>query len=135
MPSELASFAIAVPNSRGREYTIGDLAREFGVSLRTLRFYEDRGMLTPRREGATRYYTARDRDRLSVILKGKALGFTLSEIQQIVSRETPGGVGVSLDVPSDAIEQQIAHLERQLEETLTALAELRAMRQRPREAA
>src|ERR687889_2826467 len=68
-------------------YTIGDLAREFGVTLRTLRFYEDRGLLSPRRDGTARIYDARDRERLSVILKGKQLGFTLTEIRAMLAEE------------------------------------------------
>ena len=62
-----------------RSYTIGDLAREFGVSLRTLRFYEDRGLLKPQRAGASRLYDGAQRARLELILKGKQLGFTLAE--------------------------------------------------------
>jgi DNA-binding transcriptional MerR regulator len=72
---------------RMRTYTIGDLAREFGVTLRTLRFYEDRGLLSPRREGLARIYDAQDRSRLAVILKGKRLGFTLTEIRAMVAEE------------------------------------------------
>ena len=75
---------------RPKTYTIGDLAREFGVTLRTLRFYEDRGLLSPRREGTARIYDARDRSRLSVILKGKQLGFTLTEIRAMVAEERAG---------------------------------------------
>ena len=71
-------------------YTIGDLAREFGVTLRTLRFYEDRGLLSPRRDGTARIYDARDRERLSVILKGKQLGFTLTEIRAMVAEQNSG---------------------------------------------
>ena len=70
-------------------YTIGDLAREFGVTLRTLRFYEDRGLLSPRRDGTARIYDPRDRERLSVILKGKQLGFTLTETAPWWPRSAP----------------------------------------------
>jgi DNA-binding transcriptional MerR regulator len=66
--------------------TIGDIARDFDVTLRTLRFYEARGLLTPRREGMNRYYSAQDRARLELILKGKRLGFTLSEIRAMVAQ-------------------------------------------------
>ena len=76
------------------EYLISDLSREFDVTLRALRFYEDRGLLSPRRIGTMRIYSAQDRARLSVILKGKQLGFTLAD--------TGSGVGVSvLDVSSN----------------------------------
>ena len=65
--------------------TIGDIARMYNVSLRTLRFYEDKGLLQPRRQGTARFYSARDRIRLELILKGKRLGFTLAEIFQLIA--------------------------------------------------
>lgn len=72
--------------------TIREMARDFGVSIRALRFYEDRGLLHPRREGTARRYSARDRLYLKMILKGKQLGFTLSEIRDILaSREAAAG--------------------------------------------
>jgi DNA-binding transcriptional MerR regulator len=110
-------------------YTIGDLAREFGVTLRTLRFYEDRGLLSPRRDGTARIYDARDRDRLSVILKGKQLGFTLTEIRAMVAEERSGnGPALNLKLSLDQIEDQIRHLEQQKVEIEQALAELHARR-------
>jgi DNA-binding transcriptional MerR regulator len=110
-------------------YTIGDLAREFGVTLRTLRFYEDRGLLAPRRDGTARIYDPRDRERLSVILKGKQLGFTLTEIRAMVAEERPGGVpGMNLKLSLDQIEDQIQHLEQQKKEIEAALAELQSRR-------
>ena len=63
-------------------YTIAELAEAFGISHRTLRFYEDKGMLRPRRVGNKRLYTNRDRRRLRIILDGKQVGLTLREIQQ-----------------------------------------------------
>ena len=65
-------------------YTIGDLSREFGVTLRTLRFYEDKGLLNPRRQGTTRLYDKRDRARLKLVLLGKRIGFSLVEIKEIL---------------------------------------------------
>ena len=110
-------------------YSIGDLAREFGVTLRTLRFYEDRGLLSPRRDGTARIYDARDRERLSVILKGKQLGFTLTEIRALVAEERSGnGAGMNLNLSLDQIEDQIRHLEQQKIEIEQALAELQARR-------
>ena len=72
------------------ELTISQMSRVFGVSLRTLRFYEDRGLIKPRREGNARYYRASDRIRMEMILKGKKLGFTLTEIQDLI-----GGKGTT----------------------------------------
>src|SRR6478735_5344772 len=110
-------------------YTIGDLAREFGVTLRTLRFYEDRGLLSPRRDGTARIYDPRDRERLSVILKGKQLGFTLTEIRAMVAEErSGGGAAMNLQLSLDQIEDQIQHLEQQKKEIEAALAELQARR-------
>ncbi|MCB8822749.1 MerR family transcriptional regulator [Microvirga rosea] len=112
-------------------YTIGDLAREFGVTLRTLRFYEDRGLLSPRRDGTARIYDARDRDRLSVILKGKQLGFTLTEIRAMLAEERGGsGIAANLNLSLAQIEDQITHLEQQRTEIDEALVELRACRAR-----
>jgi DNA-binding transcriptional MerR regulator len=110
-------------------YTIGDLAREFGVTLRTLRFYEDRGLLSPRRDGTARIYDARDRERLSVILKGKQLGFTLTEIRAMLAEERSGsGPATNLKLSLDQIEDQIRHLEQQKVEIEEALAELKSRR-------
>src|SRR4051794_17199599 len=89
-------------------YTIGDLAREFSVTLRTLRFYEDRGLLSPRRDGTARIYDARDRERLSVILKGKQLGFTLTEIRAMLAEERSAkGQAMNLKLSLDQVEDQI----------------------------
>ena len=74
-------------------YTIGDLAREFDVTLRALRFYEDKGLLSPRREGLARLYSAADRVRLQLILKGKRLGFTLAEISEMVEAHERNDAG------------------------------------------
>ena len=65
-------------------YRIGDLAREFNVTLRTLRFYEDRGLLSPERSRSTRLYSNKDRARLKIILLAKRVGFSLIEIQEIL---------------------------------------------------
>jgi DNA-binding transcriptional MerR regulator len=117
-------------DERGRTYTIGDLAREFGVSLRTLRFYEDRGLLSPLRSGSTRIYDARQRARLELILKGKQLGFTLTEIRALLEREERGEGIPKLRLSVKQIDGQLVHLERQKAEIEGAIAELRAQRQK-----
>ena len=112
-----------------KTYTIGDLAREFGVTLRTLRFYEDRGLLSPRRDGTARIYDARDRARLAVILKGKQLGFTLTEIRAMVAEERGGEVpAANLKLSLDQVDDQIRHLEQQKVDIEQALVELKAHR-------
>ena len=75
-----------------RTWTIGELAAEFGTTLRTIRFYEDQGLLAPERAGTARVFHDRDRVRLQLILRGKRLGFTLAEIAHILGLydETPG---------------------------------------------
>jgi DNA-binding transcriptional MerR regulator len=125
------SMSTPDPNEGGanaRLFTIGDLAREFGVTLRTLRFYEDRGLISPRRDGTARIYDARDRERLSVILKGKQLGFTLTEIRAMLDEDRTGSSAANLKLSPDQIEDQIRHLEQQKAEIEEALAELRARR-------
>lgn len=72
------------------EFSISELAREFDVTPRAIRFYEDQGLLTPRREGQRRVYTARDRTRLKLTLRGKRLGLTLSEIRELIDMYEPG---------------------------------------------
>lgn len=114
-----------------REFLISDLSREFDVTLRALRFYEDRGLLAPRRIGTMRIYSGRDRARLSVILKGKQLGFTLSEIQEMLDGDGRGGkAGIDLKLSLEKVDEQIAHLETQRTEIDAAIAELRATRER-----
>lgn len=64
-------------------FTISDLAKEFGVTTRTIRYYEDQGLLSPKREGMNRVFSHRDRVRLKLALRGKRLGFSLSEIREL----------------------------------------------------
>jgi len=72
------------------EFSISELAQEFDVTPRAIRFYEDQGLLAPRREGQRRIYTARDRTRLKLTLRGKRLGLTLSEIRELIDMYEPG---------------------------------------------
>jgi DNA-binding transcriptional MerR regulator len=67
-----------------RIYSIAELAREFGITARTIRFYEDEGLIAPARRGQTRIFSARDRVRLKLILRGKRLGFSLAEIKELL---------------------------------------------------
>jgi DNA-binding transcriptional MerR regulator len=72
------------------EYSISELAQEFDVTPRAIRFYEDQGLLSPRRDGQRRIYTPRDRTRLKLTLRGKRLGLTLSEIRELIDMYEPG---------------------------------------------
>src|SRR6185503_8915803 len=67
-----------------RIYSIAELAREFAITARTMRFYEDEGLIKPRRQGLTRLYSTHDRTRLGWILRGKRLGFSLAEIKELI---------------------------------------------------
>jgi DNA-binding transcriptional MerR regulator len=106
-------------------YSIGDLARKFDVSLRTLRFYESRGLLSPSREGHHRRYGRKDADRLIVVLKAKKLGFTLAEIQEMIAADSSEASRQTLKLSREKCLEQIAVFERKLAETEEALAELR----------
>jgi len=70
-------------------YSINALSREFGVTPRTLRFYEDKGILSPARRGTTRLFSERDRTRLKLALRGKRLGFSLEECSEIIDMYNP----------------------------------------------
>jgi DNA-binding transcriptional MerR regulator len=72
------------------EFSISELAREFDITPRAIRFYEDQGLLAPRRDGQRRIYTSRDRTRLKLTLRGKRLGLTLSEIRELIDMYEPG---------------------------------------------
>ena len=72
------------------EFSISELAREFEVTPRAIRFYEDQGLISPRRDGQRRIYTTRDRTRLKLTLRGKRLGLSLSEIRELIDMYEPG---------------------------------------------
>jgi len=104
--------------------TIRDLAEQAGVTLRALRFYQSKGLLSPAREGHARVYRAADRERLALILQGKRLGFTLSEIHEMLAARARG-CDKTLPISREKCVEQINLLERQRREMELALAELR----------
>ncbi len=79
-----SSTASSEPRDAQRIYSIAELAREFAITARTIRFYEDEGLIKPRRQGLTRLYSAGDRTRLGWILRGKRMGFSLAEIKELL---------------------------------------------------
>ena len=115
--------SVQTPVSSEGLLSIGDMARAFNVSQRTLRFYEDRGLLNPRRDGSSRLYGAQERRKLELILRGKRLGFTLTEIIGFVAENGSSG---ALALDGEQIALQISHLERQRESLDLAIAELKA---------
>jgi DNA-binding transcriptional MerR regulator len=106
------------------EFTIGELSREFGVTLRALRFYENKGLISPQRDGLNRLYSQGDRTRLALILKGKKLGFTLGEIRQMIAAEENAADRDALTFSREKCLEQIQLLERQKAEIEEGLAEL-----------
>ncbi len=82
--SVAASAVPGEPRDPQRIYSIAELAREFAITARTIRFYEDEGLIKPKRQGLTRLYSAGDRTRLGWILRGKRLGFSLAEIKELL---------------------------------------------------
>jgi len=110
------------------QYSITDLAREFDVTTRAIRFYEDQGLLAPLREGSSglrRVYSARDRTRLKLTLRGKRLGFSLAEIKQLLDLyESPVDTTSQLNAFLDSLSSQRNVLERQLEDLNATLQEL-----------
>ena len=106
-------------------YTITELTREFGISTRTLRFYEDEGLIAPVRRGRTRLFRPSDRHLVKQIMRGKRLGFSINEIREIIQiyKEPPGEVG-QLKLLIKRVEEKREELRqkrRDLEETLAEL--------------
>jgi DNA-binding transcriptional MerR regulator len=110
--------------------TIGDLARIYGVTLRALRFYEQRGLLRPFRKGAARLYDANQRNRLQLILKGKQLGFTLAEIAEVLDADGGRIATDAFALDEKMVQSQLQHLEGKRADLDQAIAELRATRDR-----
>ena len=107
------------------EYSISDLAQEFGVTTRTIRYYEDQGLLTPRRDGAVRVFSARDRARMKLAIRSKRLGLSLAEIAELfelydLSQSQPGQLEAFLGM----LERRRAWLERQREDIDIMLNEI-----------
>jgi DNA-binding transcriptional MerR regulator len=125
---------VASPVRTGRTWTIAQIAQEYGVTHRTVRFYEDRGLITPERRGTRRIYHPRDRVRLGLILRGKRLGFSLEEITRIVDMydEQPGEAG-QLRYLLAQIEDRRSDLEQRRQDVLAALAELAELERRCRD--
>lgn len=93
---------------------IGEMAKKYGVTLRTLRFYEDKGLLNPQRDGSTRLYTRRDKARLKLILLGRKVGFSLRDVKQMMDLYDPSGSNTKqLRLALDKSEKQLARLQKQ----------------------
>jgi len=112
-------------STKKTQFTIGDLAKEFGCTLRTLRFYEDKGLLNPKRDGMNRVYNRRDRARLKLVLMGKRVGFSLTEIRDMLDLyDLRDGQVTQLRVALSRFNEQIAILEVQRKDIEQAIEEL-----------
>lgn len=106
---------------------IGEIARGYGITLRTLRFYEDKGLLTPKRDGSMRLYSKRDIARLRLILLGRKVGFSLREVKQMMDLYDPSGTNAKqLKVALDKGERQLGRLEKQRLLVEESIGELQA---------
>ena len=134
----MAASAVSLASPATPTYTISDLAREFDLTTRAIRFYEDCGLLSPERSGPSgrnRVYTSRDRTRLKLTLRGKRLGLSLAEIKELVDMyESPRDTVpqlkkflVVLAAHREQLEQQLADLQITLEEVRTHEREARRL--------
>lgn len=106
-------------------FSIAQLAREFGITTRAIRFYEDKGMLAPAREGQRRVYLPRDRVRLRLIMRGKRLGFSLEEIREMIDLYDADPTEVSqLRLFLEKIRERREQLYRQQQDIAETLAEM-----------
>src|SRR3712207_1609536 len=108
-----------------RAWTIRQLCREFEVTPRALRFYEDKGLLAPERRGTSRIYSGRDRARLQLILRGKRVGFSLAEVAELLAlydREDGGAAQMAASLGK--FRERIEDLRRQREDIAKAINEL-----------
>jgi len=116
-------------------YTISELAKEFDVTTRTIRFYEDEGLLSPERRGQARIYSSRDRVLLKLILRGKRLGFSLAESREMFELYDPAsGNQAQLTRMLDKLAEKRAALQQQLHDIQVMQIELDAAENRIRDA-
>jgi DNA-binding transcriptional MerR regulator len=115
------------PENKSAAYAISDLAREFGITPRTIRFYEDQGLLAPTRDGRNRVFSRRDRTRLRLALRGRRLGLSLAEIKELINMyDTVGDDRLQLSRVLDVLARRRAALEQQREDIEAVLVEVTA---------
>ncbi|MEY2631395.1 MAG: hypothetical protein RIR00_49 [Pseudomonadota bacterium] len=138
MPVHLLNFPSDFPRmpdvDTAQTFTISELAREFGITPRTIRFWEDQGLLAPQREGRNRVFSRRDRARLKMALRGKRLGLSLAEIKDLIGMYVSAGDKTSqLQECLRVITNRRAALSQQLEDIAAVLGELKQFEQLCRE--
>lgn len=108
-----------------KTFTIADLATEFGITARTLRYYEDQHLITPKREGQTRVYTPRDRARIAWILRGRRMGFSLAEIAELLDLYyVEGGPVIQMRAALEKSQGRIDQLQQQRDDIDDMIIEL-----------
>jgi DNA-binding transcriptional MerR regulator len=118
-----------------QHYSISELAREFDITTRTIRFYEAEGLLNPTREGQNRIYSDRDRVHLMLILRGKRLGFSLAESKELIAMYDPAGANrKQLNRYMEMIRERRLSLNQQIQDIQTMLTELIEAEHKCREA-
>lgn len=129
------NFPYAATMTTQKTYSIGELAREFQITTRTIRFYEDQGLLHPQRRGQTRIYLPSDRVALKLILRGKRLGLSLAESRELIQLYIPTGDNRhQLQALLDKIAEKRAMLAQQLKDIQAMQQEMDEAEQRAREA-
>jgi DNA-binding transcriptional MerR regulator len=122
---------LAMTDATTRTYTITELSKEFDITTRTIRFYEDQGLLSPARQGQKRIYNSRDRVLLKLILRGKRLGFTLAESRALFDMYDPDtGNSKQLHQFLSSLDEKEALLDQQLHDIAVMKIELKEARQR-----
>jgi len=118
------------PDTTNKLFSVSELATELGVTQRTLRFYEDKGLVLPQRLGNIRAYTHRDRVRMILVLRGKRMGFSLKEIKEFLDLYDAGHSSPKqMQHLLKKVRERIVLLEEQLQDVQTSLKELRNMEQ------
>ena len=131
MTSRLSSAPVPAAEAMERTWSIAEVADDFGLTHRTVRHYEDLGLIAPERRGTVRIYHRRDRTRLALIARGKRLGFPLEEIRTIIDLyDAPRGKASQLEYLLAQIDARRADLEQRRRDIEDALAELTASRRR-----
>lgn len=116
-----------------KTFSISDLSKEFGVTTRSIRFYEDQGLMKPARRGQTRIYNPQDRVRLKLILRGKRLGFSLAETRRLFDLYDADRSSVQqLEAMLFLIDEKKRHLQQQMEDITVVLMELSSVETRCR---